>query len=97
MADGEDTIVVKGHIRKPKGTHEELFEGIPSRDEVIPLSEEQKTCPDCGAEMEIVGKGFVRKEFRGIRRCMDNVPEICRLPAAVQAGAGWEADGRRFE
>lgn len=38
--DGRE-ITIKEHKRKAKGTHAELFKGIPARDEVIPLSEEQ--------------------------------------------------------
>ena len=31
---------------------------------VIPFSEEQRYCGDCGSEMEVIGKEFVRREFR---------------------------------
>ena len=37
---------------------------MPSRDEIIPLSEEQKYCTECGSEMKVIGKEFVRREFR---------------------------------
>lgn len=60
--DGE--TVVKEHTRKAKGTHAELFRGVPAKDEVIALSEDQKHCADCGAEMEVIGREFVRQEFR---------------------------------
>ena len=53
--------VVKEHTRKAKGTHAELFKGVPVKDEVIPLSEEQKHCGDCGVEMEVIGREFVRQ------------------------------------
>ena len=56
--------VVKEHTRKAKGTHAELFRGVPAKDEVIALSEDQKHCGDCGAEMEVIGREFVRQEFR---------------------------------
>lgn len=59
-----EPVVVKEHTRQPKRTREELFKGVPCRDEVIPLSEEQKRCAYCGAEMEVIGKEFVRSEFR---------------------------------
>lgn len=93
-ADGDDAIVVKEHVRRPKGTHEELFKGVPSRDEVIPLSKEQKVCPDCGAEMDVVGKEFVRKEFRftpakgeivNIYRETAKCPVCSELPAMEKA------------
>ncbi len=57
-------IDVRGHTRKAKRTAEELFKGIPSRDEIILLSDEQKYCADCNAQMEVIGREFVRREFR---------------------------------
>ena len=60
----DEDVIVRAHTRKAKGTHAELFKGIPSREEVIPLSEDQKYCAECGAEMKIIGKEFVRREFR---------------------------------
>ena len=92
--DADDVIVVKEHIRRSKGTHEELFKGVPSRDEVISLSEEQKACPDCGAKMEVVGKEFVRREFRftpakgeivNIYRETAKCPICSELPAMEKA------------
>ena len=59
-----EKVVVKEHTRQAKRTSDEIFKGVPSRDEVIPLGEEQKHCADCGAEMEVIGKEFVRREFR---------------------------------
>ena len=58
------TVTVKEHTRQAKRTHDEIFKGVPSRDELIPLSEDQKHCADCGTEMEVIGKEFVRREFR---------------------------------
>jgi len=60
----EEEVTVREHTRQSKRTKEELFKGVPSRDEVIPLSEEQKHCKDCGSQMELIGKEFVRQEFR---------------------------------
>ena len=37
-------LLSREHTRKAKGTHAELFKGVPVKDEVIPLSEEQKHC-----------------------------------------------------
>ena len=31
---------------------------------MIPLSDGQRHCADCGFEMEVIGKEFVRQEFR---------------------------------
>lgn len=59
-----EAIVVKGHTRKAKSKQADIFKGVPSRDETMPLSDEQKYCADCGAELEVIGKEFVRREFR---------------------------------
>ncbi len=57
------SVPVKEHTRKAKSKQADVFKGVPSRDEVIPLSEDQKFCTDCGAEMKVVGREFVRREF----------------------------------
>ena len=69
LSDGRpesETVIVKEHTRQAKRTSDEIFKGVPSRDEVISLCEEQKHCAVCGAEMEVIGKEFVRREFRFI-------------------------------
>ena len=57
-------ITVPEHKRKSKSTHRELFKGVPSRDELISLPENQRSCDICGTELEPIGKEFVRHEFR---------------------------------
>lgn len=60
------SVPVKEHTRKPKSRQADVFKGVPSRDETIPLSEDQKFCADCGAEMQVIGREFLRREFRFI-------------------------------
>ena len=90
----EKEAVVKEHARKAKRTHEDTFKGVPARDEVIPLSEDQKHCADCGAEMEVIGKEFVRREFRftpargevvNIYRETAKCPVCSEVPAMAEA------------
>lgn len=57
-------IKVHEHTRKKKRTLEELFKGVPSRDEIISLPENERVCDECGAALEPIGKEFVRHEFR---------------------------------
>lgn len=59
-----ETFSVKEHTRKGKSKQSDVFKGVLSRDEIIPLSEEQKYCTECGSEMKVIGKEFVRREFR---------------------------------
>lgn len=59
-----EETVVKEHTRKAKRTSDDTFKGVPSRDVLIPLTEEQRHCVDCGTQMEVIGKEFVRREFR---------------------------------
>ena len=56
-------IKVPEHTRKKKRTLEELFKGVPSRDEIISLPEDERVCDECGAALEPIGKEFVRHEF----------------------------------
>ena len=92
--DAEEPIIIKEHTRKAKGTHKDLFKGVPSRDVVIPLSEDQKHCADCGAEMEAIGKEFVRQEFLftpakgevvNIYREAAKCPVCSEMPAMAEA------------
>lgn len=56
--------VIREHTRSAKRTNGATFKGVPSMDEVIPFSGGQRHCADCGSEMEVIGKEFVRQEFR---------------------------------
>ena len=67
-SDGKDPTkekktVVKEHARKQKRTREELLKDLPTEDVVIPLPEEERNCPECGAQMEPIGKEYVRQEL----------------------------------
>lgn len=57
-------ITIPEHTRKQKRTHEELFKGLPSRDEIISLLDDERICDTCGAALEVIGKEFVRHELR---------------------------------
>lgn len=87
--EAEETVV-KEHTRKAKGTYAEFFSGVPVKDEVIPLSEEQKRCTDCGAEMEVIGREFVRREFRftpAKGEAVNIYRETAKCPVCSQAPA----------
>ena len=62
--EGNDVVTIPEHQRKARRTHEELFHGIPSRDEILELPEDKQLCSVCGTRLEAIGKEFVRHEFR---------------------------------
>lgn len=51
-------ITIPEHTRKQKRTHEELFKGLPSRDEIISLPEAERVCDTCSATLEVIGTGL---------------------------------------
>ena len=56
-----DKITVVTHERKKHSTHKDSFEDLET-EEVIHETED-KVCPECGSEMEVIGKEFVRDEL----------------------------------
>ena len=56
-----DKITVVTHERKKHSTHRDSFENLET-EEVIHEAED-KVCPECGNEMEVIGKEFVRDEL----------------------------------
>jgi transposase len=53
----------KAGQRKPKATHEELYDQLPVKKLQCKLSEEDKICPRCGREMQRIGWELVRTEL----------------------------------
>ena len=56
-----DKITVVTHERKKHSTHKDSFENLET-EEVIHEAE-GRVCPECGSEMEVIGKEFIRDEF----------------------------------
>ena len=56
----EETIAIKGHTRKAKRTHDEIMKELPVEEVVHKV--EDTTCDNCGSEMTVIGKEFVRDE-----------------------------------
>ena len=48
---------------KKKATNEEIYKNLPSEKRLIPVSPEDRICPNCNAEMEHLGQKFVRDEI----------------------------------
>ena len=61
IREREKDVIVPEHKRKSKRTHEEAFENLPVEEVIHEV--EDKECPDCGEQMETIGKEFVRDEL----------------------------------
>lgn len=61
-----DTVTVKSHERKrkAKSKREDIYAGLPVREVVIPLTDDQRHCEYCNAEMVVIGQAKVREEIR---------------------------------
>jgi uncharacterized protein with PIN domain len=57
---GNNLVSVPTHTRKAKRTHAEILKDLPV--EEITHTLDDKACPECGSEMEAIGKEFVRDE-----------------------------------
>lgn len=60
----EEETTVHEHIRKSKSKSDEIFKGVPVKEEVIELPAEEQVCAICNSPLERIGKEFVRQEFR---------------------------------
>ena len=61
VIEKEDKITVVTHERKKHSAHKDSFENLET-EEVVHKAEE-KVCPECGSEMKVIGKEFIRDEL----------------------------------
>jgi len=59
--------------RKKRGIREELFANLPAQEELYQLSDEEKVCELCNADMTYLGKEVVREEIRIIPAKVERV------------------------
>ena len=64
----EETILVPAHTRKPKRTMDELAAGLPVKEILITLPEEELICDVCGSKMAMIGKKLVSRRLEVIPR-----------------------------
>ena len=57
---------VKSHTRKAKTTLEEKLKGIPVEEVVVDIFDEDKICPQCGTQLNLIGKETIRHEIEYI-------------------------------
>lgn len=62
----KESIKVKSHTRerKPKATRDELYANLPIREIICPVSDNERFCDWCNAEMIPMKPTFVREEIR---------------------------------
>lgn len=64
--DPDIETVVKEYTRKSKTTLEEKLKGIPVEEVIVDVPDEDKICPQCGTELELIGKELIRREIEYI-------------------------------
>lgn len=62
----EEQVVVKEHTRtrKPKSVRKDLYDSLPVKEVKCDAPDDERECPDCGAQMEHLGYKYVREELR---------------------------------
>ena len=62
----EQESIVKSHTRRTKTKLEDKLKGIPVEQVRIELSEEERICPYCNTELEVIGEEISRRELEYI-------------------------------
>ena len=64
--DPDDTVEVKNHKRKKRGSRDEMLKDIPHEEKICQLPEDKMNCDTCGSKLVPVGKKHVRTEVQRI-------------------------------
>lgn len=86
-------IEVKSHTRErnPKSRREDLYAKLPVREVLIPLTDEQRFCDYCNAEMSVLGYHEVREELRitpAVVERIKYIQEVAICPECKKDGDG---------
>jgi transposase len=65
--------------RKPRTSRKEMFKGLLVEEEIIDLPEDQKTCNECGTQMEVVGQRVVRETLKFVPARLTVVRTIAKV------------------
>ena len=65
--------------RKPRTSRKEMFKGLLVEEEIIDLPEDQKTCSECGTQMEVVGQRVVRETLKFVPARLTVVRTIAKV------------------
>ena len=94
LADEPQKTQVKAHsrsARKPKATRAEQYAALPVREISIPLTQEERRCAWCNAEMKAIGYVQVREEIRITPAKVERIrymQEVAVCPACRKDGDG---------
>ena len=86
-------IEVKSHTRerKTKSRRKDIYADLPVKEVVIPLTDEQKICEYCNAEMSVIGYTEVREELRITPAVVERIKylqEVAICPECRKDGDG---------
>ena len=86
-------IEVKSHTRerKAKSRREDLYANLPVKKVFIPLTDEQKICEYCNAQMSVIGYTQVREELRITPAVVERIQylqEVAICPECKKDGDG---------
>lgn len=93
-ADGAPGTEVHAHTRGPrkkKATREEMYADLPVREVMIPLTEEERRCAYCNAEMKTIGYTKAREELRITPAVVERIrymQEVAVCPECKKDGDG---------
>ncbi|MGF7012366.1 transposase, partial [Lachnospiraceae bacterium PF1-22] len=73
MLSKAEPLPLKDKKRKARSKREDLFTDLPIKEEIIPLTEDEKVCDVCNSELIPLGKEFVREEIRIIPAKVERV------------------------
>ena len=90
-----DKITVVTHERKKHSTHKDSFEN-PETEEVIHEAKD-KVCPECGSEMEVIGKEFIHDELVYVPARMFVRKHYVETVRCVSCGIDESRDNEREE
>lgn len=69
----DEVIEIQTHTRKAKKTNKDKYANLPVRDVVLEIPESERVCPQCGGQLEEIGKELVREEITYIPAQMEIV------------------------
>jgi transposase len=86
-------IEIKSHTRerKPKSRRSDLYANLPVKEVLIPLTDEQRFCDYCNAEMSVIGYTEVREELRITPAVVERIryiQEVAVCPECKKDGDG---------